>query len=288
MVNKSQGVLSIVGTPIGNLSDASPRVVDTLASSDVILCEDTRVSSKLLAHFGVHVTLERADEHTISSRIPSVLARLDSGEHISFVSDAGMPSVSDPGQKLVDAALDQGYNVEVIPGPSAAICAVVASGFAMEHFYFEGFLPRRSSEQKRRLQEIASIPGALVIYESPRRVAQTLANIAYVMASRQVALIRELTKLHEEVVRGTAPELADEIAQRSEVRGECVIVVAAPTESELKDMHESALPTIEQAIAQGLGEGESTSALAKRLAKTYGLSKSEVYDKIVRADTARD
>ena len=130
-VSGARGLLSLVGTPIGNLSDASPRVVETLRSSSVILCEDTRVTSRLLAHFDVHVPLRRADENVLARRVPEVMELLDAGEHISFVSDAGMPGVSDPGQRLVDAALDSGYKVEVIPGPSAVVCALVASGLPM-------------------------------------------------------------------------------------------------------------------------------------------------------------
>lgn len=285
---QSQGLLSMVGTPIGNLSDISSRVANTLASSDVILCEDTRVTSRLLAHLEIHNTLMRCDENVIASRVSEVLERLEAGKHVSFVSDAGMPGVSDPGQRLVDAALDAGVRVEVIPGPSAVTCALVASGLPMEHFFFEGFLPRREKEQSRRLTELALIPGALVIYESPHRVAATLANIATVMPERKVALARELTKLHEEVVRGVAPDLAQRIAERSEVRGECVVVISAPAEEESRARMQALLaeqgqvaPTLEEAIAQGLAAGESKTALAKRLAKTFSVPRGEVYDRIV-------
>lgn len=285
---QSQGLLSMVGTPIGNLSDISTRVAETLAASDVILCEDTRVTGRLLAHLEIHTTLVRCDENVIASRVNEVLERLERGEHISFVSDAGMPGVSDPGQRLVDAALDAGFRVEVIPGPSAVTCALVASGLAMEHFYFEGFLPRREKEQCQRLTDLAFIPGALVIYESPRRVAATLSNIAAVMPERRVALVRELTKLHEEVVRDVVPALAQAIAARGEVRGECVIVIAAPTEDERKNRVRAFLseqgqvaPTLEEAIAQGLAAGESKTALAKRLSKTFSMPRGEVYDRIV-------
>ena len=147
------GVLSVVGTPIGNLADASPRVVETLRAADVILCEDTRVTGKLLAHFGVHTPLTRADDNVLASRIAPTLERVAEGERVAFVSDAGMPGVSDPGQRLVDAALDQGLRVEVIPGPSAVTCALVASGLPMDHFFFEGFLPRKASAMEARLAE---------------------------------------------------------------------------------------------------------------------------------------
>ena len=278
------GMLSLVGTPIGNLSDASPRVLETLRSADVLLCEDTRVTSKLLARFGIRVTLERCDENVIASRVEGVLARVAGGARVAFVSDAGMPGVSDPGQRLVDAALDEGLPVEVIPGPSAVTCALVASGLAMDHFFFEGFLPRKAGERARRLAELAPIPGALVFYESPHRVMATLDSIAEAFPARRVALVRELTKFHEECVRDLSGELARRIRERGEVRGECVVVVEGPSAEELSCLRAacaSGPATLEEAIAEGLDAGESKSALAKRLAKQFGIPKSEVYDKLV-------
>ena len=172
------GLLSVVGTPIGNLEDASPRVRRVLGEADVVLCEDTRVTGRLMNAFGLHVRLERCDENIMAEKIDQVLGRLAAGESVAFVSDAGMPGVSDPGQRLVDAALDAGVRVEVVPGPSAVTCALVASGLASEHFFFEGFLPRKRGAQLARLAELAAVPGTLVVYESPRRVAETLANVA--------------------------------------------------------------------------------------------------------------
>ena len=281
-----EGLLSIVGTPIGNLSDASPRVRDTLAAADVVLCEDTRVTGRLMSAFGLRVRLERCDQNVIAERVPGVVGRLLAGQRVAFVSDAGMPGVSDPGQHLVDAALDAGVRVEVVPGPSAVTCALVASGLASDHFFFEGFLPRRTSAQLERLRELAVVPGTLVAYESPRRVAQTLANVAEVMPRRRVALVRELTKLHEEVVR------AEAVAARDEVRGECVVVVAAPTAEELEerrrgDAAAGGLATVEEAIARGLAAGEPKSSLAKRLAKEFSLPRAQVYDAIVAAGEQR-
>ncbi len=280
-------MLSLVGTPIGNLADASPRVVDTFRNADLLLCEDTRVTSKLLAHFDVRVPLMRCDEHVIAERVGTVLDRVAAGERVAFVSDAGMPGVSDPGQKLVDAALDAGLPTEVIPGPSAVTCALVASGLPMANFFFEGFLPRKASAQRERLAVLAAIPGAIVIYESPHRVVQTLANIAEVLPLRRVALVRELTKLHEEVVRDLAPQLAKAIAGREQVRGECVIVIEPPVEGE-KDLANgtAAEPelSLDAAIAAGLAAGEGKTRLAKRLAKERGLARSDVYDRIVEVD----
>ena len=280
------GVLSVVGTPIGNLEDASPRVIRTLGEADLVLCEDTRVTGKLMSAFGLHVRLERCDENVMDEKVAGVLERLAAGERVAFVSDAGMPGVSDPGQRLVDAALDAGLRVEVVPGPSAVTCALVASGLASEHFFFEGFLPRRRGPQVARLEELAAVPGTLVVYESPRRAAETLARIAEVMPGRHVALVRELTKLHEEVVRGEAAVLAERVAARGELRGECVIVIGEPGSEELSARRAAASGperTLEEEIAAGLAAGEPKSALAKRLAKSFSLSRAEVYDKVVAA-----
>lgn len=280
------GLLSVVGTPIGNLEDASPRVRRVLGEADVVLCEDTRVTGRLMSAFGLRVRLERCDENVMAEKIEQALGRLAAGERVAFVSDAGMPGVSDPGQRLVDAALDAGVRVEVVPGPSAVTCALVASGLASEHFFFEGFLPRKRGAQLARLAELAAVPGTLVVYESPRRVAETLANVAEVFPGRRVALVRELTKLHEEVARGLAPELAAQVAARDEVRGECVVVIAAPGADELEARRAAAAGperTLEEEIADGLAAGEPKSALAKRLAKSFSLPRAEVYDKVVAA-----
>ena len=189
-----------------------------------------------------------------------------------------MPCISDPGQQLVDAALDAGLDVEVVPGPSAVSSALARSGLSAAHFFFEGFLPRKAGAQKARLAELARIPGTLVIYESPHRAAETIARIAEIMPERRVALVRELTKLHEEVVRGTAADVAAELAERGEVRGECVIVVEEGGGSDVASGPE--LP-LDDAIAAGLAAGESKSALAKRLARVYGMPKGDVYARVL-------
>ena len=190
------GCLYMVGTPIGNLGDMSPRVAEAFRAADAICCEDTRVTSKLLAHLGISKSLVRCDENVIAQRAPELVDRLLAGETLAFASDAGMPSVSDPGQVLVDAARDAGVDVQVIPGPSACVTALVASGISCEHFFFEGFLPRKHGERVRRLGELAGVPGALLFYESPHRAAASLEAIAQVFPKRRVALCRELTKLH--------------------------------------------------------------------------------------------
>ena len=287
------GLLSLVGTPIGNLGDLSPRAAETFRTADLICCEDTRVTSKLLVHLGISKSLMRCDDNVIAQRAPELVERVLAGERIAFASDAGMPSVSDPGQVLVELARREGAPVEVIPGPSACVTALVLSGIPSDHFFFEGFLPRKHGERVRRLQRLASIPGALIFYESPYRAEASLKAIAEVFPQRMVALCRELTKLHEEVLRAPAPELHEQVVARGELKGEMVIVVAPPSEDEL-DRLEAALAAgvradgavdpdelLHSDIAEALAAGEPANALAKRLAQKYSRKKRDVYAKVL-------
>ena len=289
------GRLYIVGTPIGNLGDLTPRAADAFRAADAICCEDTRVTAKLLAHLEISRPLIRCDENVIAARAPEIVERVLAGEIVAFASDAGMPSVSDPGQVLVDAAREAGADVEVIPGPSACVTALVASGISCEHFFFEGFLPRKNGGRIRRLQELALVPGALLFYESPHRVAASLDAIAQVFPARTVALCRELTKLHEEVLRDKAPQLADAVRERGELRGEMVVVVAPPAADELSglcgavaaDAHVDPDEALRADIEQALAAGESTSTLSKRLAQQYSRKKRDVYNLILQMDEQR-
>lgn len=299
--SSTSGRLIIVGTPIGNLGDLTPRVAQAFEAADAICCEDTRVTSKLLAHLGISRPLVRCDENVIASRSPELIGRMLAGDVIAFASDAGMPSVSDPGQVLVDAVREAGVDVEVIPGPSACVTALVASGIPCEHFYFEGFLPRKHGERVRRLSQLAAIPGALLFYESPHRVAASLEAVAEVFPARQVALCRELTKLHEEVLRAQAPYLLEQVRERGELKGEMVLVVAPPSEEELAafafmmpgaaagaagavDVDEALQKDIQDALAQG----EPASAIAKRLSQRYSLKKRAVYERVLAAQGQKD
>ena len=282
-----EGKLLVVGTPIGNLGDLSPRAADALAGADAVCCEDTRVTAKLLNHLGVRRPLIRCDENVMAARAAGLIARMQGGEVLAFASDAGMPGVSDPGQVLVEAAREAGVPVEVVPGPTACVTALVASGVPCEHFFFEGFLPRKEGERTRRLALLAGVPGALLFYESPHRAAATLASIAHVLPTREVALCRELTKLHEEVLRAPAPELAKLVAARDNLRGECVIVVAPPTDDELRAhaLEPTAAPgaapvadaDLRADITAALEAGEAPSAIAKRLSQRYSRRRREVY-----------
>lgn len=299
--SSTSGRLIIVGTPIGNLGDLTPRVAQAFEAADAICCEDTRVTSKLLAHLGISRPLVRCDENVIASRSPELIGRMLAGDVIAFASDAGMPSVSDPGQVLVDASREAGVDVEVIPGPSACVTALVASGIPCEHFYFEGFLPRKHGERVRRLSQLAAIPGALLFYESPHRVVASLEAVAEVFPARQVALCRELTKLHEEVLRAQAPYLLEQVRERGELKGEMVLVVAPPSEEELAafasmmpgaaagaagavDVDEALRKDIQDALAQG----EPASAIAKRLSQRYSLKKRAVYERVLAAQGQKD
>ena len=283
----------MVGTPIGNLGDMSPRVAEAFRAADAICCEDTRVTSKLLAHLGISKTLIRCDENVIVQRAPELVDRLLAGEILAFASDAGMPSVSDPGQVLVDAARDAGIEVQVIPGPSACVTALVASGISCEHFFFEGFLPRKHGERVRRLSELACVPGALLFYESPHRAAASLQAIAQVFPKRRVALCRELTKLHEEVLRDKAPALLETVLARGEMRGEMVIVVAPPAPDEMAGIAVQVDAPDQQEllakdIACALEADEPASVIAKRLSQKYSLRKREVYARVLAMQEERD
>ena len=285
------GRLLVVGTPIGNLGDMSPRVEQAFAAADAICCEDTRVTAKLLARLELSRPMIRCDENVIASQAPRIVERLVAGETVAFASDAGMPSVSDPGQVLVDAAREADVPIEVIPGPSACVTALVASGIPCEHFFFEGFLPRKHGDRVRRLSQLAAVPGALIFYESPHRVVASLAAVAEVFPERVAAVCRELTKLHEEVVRDVAPALHECMSARDEIRGEIVIVVAPPTSEELEafwarmgsGLSATASPgeALCADIRAALAEGEPASAAAKRLSQKYSLKKRAVYEQVL-------
>ena len=270
--------LVLVGTPIGNLGDLSPRAVEALAAADAICCEDTRRTGRLLQHAGVARTpLIVVNDHTELGAIDGVLARLAAGERVAVVSDAGMPGISDPGERLVRAAVAVGHVVEVVPGPSAAITALVASGLAAGRFAFEGFLPRKGSGRTERLAEIAVERRTVVLYEAPHRLGRTLDDLAAVCgAERPVALGRELTKLHEEIWRGTLGA-AVEWATAHEPRGELVIVLdgaPAPPAATPDD--------VESAVRARLEVGDTARDAASAVAARLGVPKRTAYEVAVR------
>ncbi|MEL6287621.1 MAG: 16S rRNA (cytidine(1402)-2'-O)-methyltransferase [Pseudomonadota bacterium] len=276
------GGLYIVSTPIGHLSDITLRALDVLDRADVVLCEDTRMTRRLFARYSLRTHLLSYHEHNAERRRGPVLERLASGEVIALVSDAGTPLVADPGYKLVEAAIAAGQNVVAVPGASAAIAAVTMAGLPSDRFHFEGFLPSRAGARASRLAALAPLGATLVLYEAPGRVAATLDAMADAFGARAAAVLREMTKRHEEVVRGPLDQLAVAFAAR-EVRGECVIVVAGAVPSEARvDMSE---------VAERLAEARRTMRLkdaARAVADTFGLSRKEVYALGLRADAEGD
>lgn len=266
--------LVLVGTPIGNLGDLSPRAVDALQAADAICCEDTRRTGRLLQHAGVpHKPLVVVNDHTEEAATGGVLARLAAGERVAVVTDAGMPGISDPGERLVRAAVDAGHVVEVVPGPSAAITALVASGLPAGRFVFEGFLPRKGSGRTARLAEVAAERRTVVLYEAPHRLARTVDDLlAACGADRRVAVGRELTKLHEELWRGSLAEAAAWVAAHPP-RGEIVVVLegAAPPPAASAD-------DVEAAVQRRLDAGDSPRDAAATVAAALGVPKRTAYD----------
>lgn len=276
------GKLIIVPTPIGNLGDMTLRSLEALRAADTVCAEDTRVTGKLLAHFDIRKPLERLDEAMIGAKAASVMERVAAGEVLAYCSDAGMPGVSDPGLRLVAAAHEAGVTAEVLPGASAAACAYVASGTVCPRFYFGGFFPRKAGEQRTVLEDLRGLDAALVFYESPNRLVAALAAIAEVLPWREVAVCRELTKLHEEVARGTAAELAERFAARAEepggIRGEIALVIDAPNAQEAAADADVAAASAEARAAELVEAGLRTKEVARRLAAEFGIARNDAYE----------
>ncbi|HUO92336.1 MAG TPA: 16S rRNA (cytidine(1402)-2'-O)-methyltransferase [Rhizomicrobium sp.] len=222
----------MTATPIGHARDITLRALDVIKNCDLIAAEDTRVTAKLLAIYGIAKPLTAYNDHNAAKERPRLLARLKKGERIALVSDAGTPLVSDPGFKLVREAIAEGIHVEAIPGASALLTALVLAGLPSDRFLFAGFLAPRSGERRNQLAELKAIPASLVFFESPNRLGESLADMAAVLGARTASVGRELTKLHEEVRRGSLPELASLYANEAAVRGEITIVVGPPPDKE--------------------------------------------------------
>lgn len=271
----SEGILYLIATPIGNLEDASPRSRRLLAEVDVIAAEDTRTARNLLDHFGIQKPLIISYfEGNEASRTPEILEKLESGQNIALISEAGTPAVSDPGQRLVAAASAAGYTVVPIPGPSAVICALIASGLPTQRFTFVGFLPRESGPRRQALGELRARSETLILYESPERVGACLGDMVEAFgADRPVALAREITKLYEEVVRGSCAELAQRYREVSP-RGECTLVVGGANETERVEAEDFDLDAaVRELIQQGMGPKD----IAARLMVKTGLPRRELY-----------
>lgn len=272
------GTLWLVGTPIGNLGDISGRAREVLSRADVIACEDTRRTRALLTHLEIHaprlVSYFGGNERR---RIPEILKLLREGSNVALVSDAGTPAISDPGYLLVAACVEERFSVDAVPGPSAAITALMLSGLPTDRFAFEGFLPRTLGARRKRLAQLTSDPRTLVFFESPRRVAALVKDALDVLGDRRAAIARELTKLHQEVIRGRLSEVA---VRLGEVRGEVVVVIEGAAGSEAPDLH-SLAARVESLRGQGL----SRRAAAAQVADESGVSKRTLYEGSLRITT---
>ncbi len=268
--------LYLVATPIGNLGDIGARAIAVLGAVDAVLCEDTRHSGRLMAALGLRTRLKPYHEHNAARVRPGLIAALEAGASLALISDAGMPAIADPGHKLVKGAIDAGVPVTAVPGPSAVLMALAISGLPTDRFFFQGFLPAKASARRKVLAELASIPATLVLFESPHRLAPCLADAAAVLGARPAAIARELTKLHEEVRRGTLDELARALAAEPTPKGEIVLVIAPPAE------HPAAVDdaTLDRMLAQALTE-HAPSRAAALVAEQTGHPRTDLYKRAI-------
>ena len=279
--------LYLVGTPIGNLGDITLRAIRVLRSADRIACEDTRQTQKLLNHFGINTPTISCHEHNEAERVPEFLAAMKQGARIAVVSDAGMPGISDPGMHLAAAAIEAGIAVYPIPGANAALSALVASGLHTEQFVYAGFLPAKAGARRAELERLASTAEdgtTLVFYEAPHRILETLGDVQAVWGETcRVVVARELTKLHEEFLRGSVGEVAAELKQRDRIRGEITLLVEARALPE-----ENATASITERVAElQKSENLDEKDALKRIARERGLSKSDVYRELQRERAKR-
>lgn len=276
------GKLIICPTPIGNLGDMTERALEALRAADVVCAEDTRVTGKLLAAYRIEKRLERLDEALIGERAASLVERVGAGETIAYCSDAGMPGVSDPGLRLVRAAREADVPVEVLPGPTAAATAYVASGSANPRFYFGGFFPRKDAERRATVESLRALDAALLFYESPNRLVAALDALAAVLPHREIAVCRELTKLHEEVVRGRLPEVRDAFAARERegagIKGEIVLVIDGPSAAEDAAAEQDAEAAARERAVELKAAGARSKEIARAIAEEFGVARNVAYD----------
>jgi 16S rRNA (cytidine1402-2'-O)-methyltransferase len=270
------GILYLVATPIGNLEDITLRALRILKEADLIACEDTRHTARLLTRYDITTPRESYHQFNEENRTPRLLQMLSEGKNIALVSDSGMPLISDPGYELVSACRREGIPVVPIPGPSAAIAALAGSGFPSDSFFFAGFLPARSAPRKRRLEELACIPSTLVFYEAPHRLLNSLEDILAVLGTRRACLARELTKIYEEFLQGTLAELLDQLRARPKIQGEITLII---------ERGHAASPALQWPISikQHLEveiqkSGLSRNEALKNIAKQRGISRREAYN----------
>ncbi len=277
------GILYLVPTPIGNLEDMTFRSIQILKEVQFIASEDTRNTQKLLNHFEISTPQKSFHEHNYRERIPQMIERLEKGESIAQVSDAGMPSISDPGHELVLACIEAGIKVVSLPGPTAGLTALIASGLMPQPHYFHGFLPRKKKEQQAALESIKNQAATLIFYESPFRIHKTIQMMSTVFGSeRQAVICRELTKIHEEYLRGTLQELAAYLAEQP-IKGECCLMVAGA--SEIEEVAEVDAGSLKEQVEELIKAGKKPSEAIKEIAKRHQLKKQVVYNQYHEIET---
>ena len=271
------GTLYLVATPIGNLADITQRALQILNDVDLIACEDTRHTHKLLNHYGLSTNTISYHEHNEQKRATELIDRLKQGTNIAIVSDAGTPSISDPGFRLVRAAIENDITIVPIPGPSALITALIAAGLPTDEFFFAGFLPARANARRTRLSELQSVPGTLIFYEAPHRLAQTLKDAYEILGEREAVVARELTKLHEEIRRGRLSELTTDYTEKTDARGEIVVLIDRNVIGVAATQTVSVATLVNQYEQDGLDHR----AALKKAARELGLSRAEAYRKLL-------
>ncbi len=274
------GTLYLVSTPIGNLEDITHRAVRLLGEVELIACEDTRHTKKLLNHYGITTPTISYHEHNERERAAELLKRLKSGTDVAVVSDAGTPGISDPGFRLARLAIDNDVRVVPVPGPSALIAALVASGMPTDEFFFGGFLPSRSGARRTRLNALCSIPATLIFYEGPHRIAATLRDAREILGEREAVVARELTKMHEEIVRGRLGDLATHFSATAAARGEMVLIIDRAVIAG-EDRKDEAVASITALVTKLENEGLDHRAALKKAARELGLARAEAYRRLV-------
>ena len=272
------GKLILCATPIGNLQDISLRALETLKQVPLIAAEDTRHTRKLLNHFGIKTSLTSYHQHNERSKAVDLVRHLQSGLDLALVSDAGLPGISDPGEVLVKMALAEGVQVDVIPGPNALISGLVISGLPSTPFYFAGFLPSTAGQRKEALRKLKNLPATLAFYEAPHRLGKFLRDVLDVMGNVEVAITRELTKLHQEVIKGKVSDVL-ELIERTPVKGELVVFIAPPVEEKLESPSDWTVE-VNSLVKTGLDKKEAI----KNLATKYKIPKREIYNYLVKMD----
>jgi len=281
------GTLYVVATPIGNLADLTHRAIQILNDVDLIACEDTRHTRKLLQHYGITTRTVSYHEHNEQQRAAELIELLKEGKDVGVVSDAGTPGISDPGFRLVRLAIEQSVPVVSAPGPSALITALVASGLPTDEFFFGGFLPARSGARQARLNELRSVPSTLIFYEAPHRLAATLKDAREILGEREAVVARELTKLHEEVRRGRLSELATHYSVEENPRGEIVLLIDRKT-IQMDAPASDPTKTVVALVQRFENDGLDHRAALKKAARELGLSRAEAYRRLVAERSRKD